>query len=327
VQKFGGTSLGTTERINRAAYRVSQTIRNGEFPVVVASAMAGVTDNLVKLASLIKADRSDDEYDVIISAGEQISAGLFASALNRLGIRAKSMLSWQIPILARKCEESERSVLQCRSENVKKAIDDEIVPVIAGFQGVTNDGRLVIFGRGGSDLTAVAVAASIFAKRCDIFTDVEGVYTADPRLVPKSRKIPFISYELMLEMAEYGAKVLQEQSVSHAMENKVPVHVASSFNNNPGTMVGVCPASARSVAGITLRPSLNEQTEISIIGRDITSSKNVYTSVNEGLETLGINYAVSDGSINRISFIISDKHTEIALNKLHTVCGLDVKEQ
>ncbi|MDR1365820.1 MAG: aspartate kinase [Holosporales bacterium] len=327
VQKFGGTSLGTTERIKRAASRISQTIKNGEIPVVVASAMGGVTDRFVRLAELVNADQYCNEYDVIISVGEQVSAGLIAAALADIGVKARSFLAWQLPIKVQSssCGEPMPQTLHVDSKFIDECIASGIVPVVAGFQGITTSNRLITLGRGGSDLTAVAIAAALSAKRCDIFTDVDGVYTADPRLAPKSHRIASLSYDLMLEMAAHGTKVLQGYSVECAVKHGVLVNVASSFNNKPGTIVsGNVAEKTQSAIGITTMPYKGSQSKISIIGYNIFCNAGISVAIEESMKPVGIDYTSVDGSKNRLSFLVDEQYTEVALNKIHCACGLDV---
>ncbi|MES1156136.1 MAG: aspartate kinase [Alphaproteobacteria bacterium] len=250
VMKFGGTSVGDVERIARVARIVAAERAPGRGVAVVVSAMSGETDKLVKLAQAAggKTDNGppvsgpafDDEYDVVVSSGEQVTTGLLALALRRIGVPARSWQNWQIPI--RSDAAHSRARLDSISEDVLgPAIDGGEVAVIPGFQAITVDNRATTLGRGGSDTSAVAVAAALCAERCDIYTDVDGVYTTDPRIVQKARRIEKISYEEMLEMASLGAKVLQTRSVELAMAKRVPVRVLSSFVEpgapNPGTLV------------------------------------------------------------------------------------------
>ncbi|MDR1032260.1 MAG: aspartate kinase [Holosporales bacterium] len=327
VQKFGGTSLGTTERVKKAAARISQSIKNGEVPVVIASAMGGVTDRLVRLAELINADQHCNEYDVIISAGEQVSAGLVAAALVDIGVKARSVLAWQLPIKVQSspCGEPMPQTLHVDCEIIDECIASRIVPIIAGFQGITANSRLVTLGRGGSDLTAVAVAGALFAKRCDIFTDVDGVYTADPRLVPKSHRIASLSYDLMFEMAAHGAKVLQGYSVECAVKHGVLINVASSFNNKPGTAISDNVAEKAHLAiGITAMPYEASQSKVSVIGYDIFCNAEINTAIEKSMKSIGVDYASVDGSKNRLSFVVNEQYTETVLSKIHSACGLDV---
>jgi len=256
VMKFGGTSVGDVERIRRVARIVAAERKPGpdgkcRGVAVVVSAMSGETDKLVKLARDAGGETPngpaaggpgfDDEYDVIVSTGEQVTTGLLALALRQLGIPARSWQNWQMPLKTDAAHSKARIDSIDESGALARAIDAGEVAVIPGFQGITGESRITTLGRGGSDTSAVAVAAALKADRCDIYTDVDGVYTTDPRIVPKARRLDKISYEEMLEMASLGAKVLQTRSVELAMAQRVPVRVLSSFvepgEPNAGTIV------------------------------------------------------------------------------------------
>ena len=246
VMKFGGTSVGDVDRIRRVARIVAAERRAGRGLAIVVSAMSGETDKLVRLArdaGGALADQGvgfDDEYDVVVSTGEQVTTGLLALALRAQGIPARSWQNWQIPITS-DAAHSKARVDAIADDRLGAAIDAGEVAIIPGFQGITSEGRVTTLGRGGSDTSAVAIAAALGAERCDIYTDVDGVYTTDPRIVAKARRLEKISYEEMLEMASLGAKVLQTRSVELAMAQRVPVRVLSSFvepgEENPGTLV------------------------------------------------------------------------------------------
>lgn len=244
--KFGGTSVADLERIRRVARLVAAEIAAGRKVAVVVSAMAGKTNELVAWTDGAgEASKglspSDDEYDTVVASGEQVTAGLLAMTLRNIGVSARSWLGWQIPIITDDAHGRSR-IEDIPPENLIGAMDLGEVAVIAGFQGVTKGGRVTTLGRGGSDTTAVAIAAAIKADRCDIYTDVDGVYTTDPRIEAKARRLAQISYEEMLEMASLGAKVLHTRSVEMAMAHGVPVRVLSSFiepgqSEGRGTMV------------------------------------------------------------------------------------------
>lgn len=250
--KFGGTSVGDVDRIARVARIVAAERKPGHGLAVVVSAMAGETDRLVQLARgaggdsgngpPLSAREFDDEYDVVVSSGEQVTTGLLALALRRLGVPARSWQNWQIPFRTDDAHAKAR-VVDIAEGDIGGSIDAGVVAVVPGFQGVTDANRITTLGRGGSDTSAVALAAALHAERCDIYTDVDGVYTTDPRIVAKARRLEKISYEEMLEMASMGAKVLQTRSVELAFAKRVPVRVLSSFVEpgapNPGTLV--CP--------------------------------------------------------------------------------------
>jgi aspartate kinase len=244
VMKFGGTSVGDVERIRRVARLVAAEREAGHSVAVVVSAMSGDTNRLVALADEagkgLTADKFDDEYDVVVATGEQVTTGLLALALRAMGVPARSWQGWQIRVASSDAHGSAR-IDGIDAAAVAASIDAGEVAVIPGFQGVTVEDRITTLGRGGSDTSAVAVAAALNAMRCDIYTDVDGVYTTDPRMVPRAQRLEKISYEEMLEMASLGAKVLQTRSVELAMAKQVPVRVLSSFvepgDPNPGTLV------------------------------------------------------------------------------------------
>lgn len=237
VQKFGGTSVGDTDRIKNVAQKVKKEIDAGNRVVVVVSAMAGVTNRLVKYCQEISPDYSPEEYDVVVSTGEQVTIGLLAMALQAIGVPAQSWTGWQVPVLTDDAASKAR-IAQIDVEGLNACLAQGRVPVVAGFQGVNENGRITTLGRGGSDTSAVALAAVLKADRCDIYTDVDGVYTTDPRFVKNARKLDRVTYEEMLEMASLGAKVLQTRSVELAMKYRVNLHVVSSFEQNPvGTTI------------------------------------------------------------------------------------------
>ncbi|MFP6713202.1 MAG: aspartate kinase [Rhodospirillales bacterium] len=236
VQKFGGTSVADIERIKNAALRAKAEYDAGNQVVVVVSAMAGVTNQLVEYVDKIGGLYDAREYDVVVSSGEQSNAGLMALAIQELGIQARSWLGWQIAIETDDIHGKARITGIATDELEKRLANGEIV-VVPGFQGISPANRITTLGRGGSDLTAVALAGALNADRCDIYTDVDGIYTTDPRIVAKAQKLDKITYEEMLEMASLGSKVLQTRSVELAMNHKVRVQVRSSFEDTPGTIV------------------------------------------------------------------------------------------
>ena len=236
VQKYGGTSVGTVERIRAVARRCLETQRKGHRVVVIVSAMSGETNRLLKLAKQIMEIPDERELDVIASTGEQVSVGLVALAIQAEGGRAVSLLGHQVRILTDSAFSRAR-IQDIDARAIGAALDDGKIAVIAGFQGVDKDGNITTLGRGGSDTSGVAIAAALKADVCEIYTDVDGVYTADPNVVSTARKVDRISYEEMLELASLGAKVLQIRSVEFGMKFGVPIHVRSSFNDNEGTWV------------------------------------------------------------------------------------------
>lgn len=240
VQKFGGTSVGDIERIKNVAKKVQAEIELGNRVVVVVSAMSGVTNQLVDYCnqvSKLQDDSSLAEYDSITATGEQVTCGLLALQLQSIGYKARSFLGWQVPVKTDNVYSKAR-IEDIDGSAILKAIEIYDVVVVAGFQGIDpKNNRVTTLGRGGSDTSAVAIAAAIKADRCDIYTDVEGVYTTDPRITDKARKLNKVSYEEMLEMAYSGSKVLQTRSVAMAMAHNVRVQVLSTFSNNPGTIL------------------------------------------------------------------------------------------
>ena len=236
VMKFGGTSMAGTERIREVAARVKRAVDAGDQVAVVVSAMAGETDRLVGFCREASPLADPREYDVVVAAGEQVTAGLLAIALQAVGVPARSWLGWQLPVHSSSAHSTAR-IEGIDTDHVVAAMVRGEVAVVPGFQGVSSEGRITTLGRGGSDTSAVALAAALRADRCDIYTDVDGVYTTDPRIVPRARKLARITYEEMLELASVGAKVLQTRSVELAMKEKVRVQVLSSFSDAPGTLV------------------------------------------------------------------------------------------
>jgi aspartate kinase len=241
VMKFGGTSMAGTERIRIVAARVKREVEAGNEVAVVVSAMAGETDRLVNFCREAAPLHDPKEYDVVVAAGEQITSGLLAITLQAMGVKARSWLGWQMPIQTSDAHSSAR-IEEIDTAALIAAMASGEVAVIPGFQGMTAEGRVTTLGRGGSDTSAVAIAAAVKADRCDIYTDVDGVYTTDPRIVPRARKLAKVTYEEMLELASVGAKVLQTRSVGLAMKENVRIQVLSSFDDRdsadlPGTLI------------------------------------------------------------------------------------------
>ena len=236
VMKFGGTSMAGLERVRASAERVKREVEAGNEVAVVVSAMAGETDRLVSFCQQAAPLHDPQEYDVVVSSGEQVTAGLMAIVLQSLEVPARSWLGWQMPMHTSAAHGTAR-ILGLDSEKVLASMAEGVVAVVPGFQGLAESGRVTTLGRGGSDTSAVAVAAALKADRCDIYTDVDGVYTTDPRIVPAARKLDRITFEEMLELASVGAKVLQTRSVELAMKEKVKLRVLSSFKDAPGTEI------------------------------------------------------------------------------------------
>lgn len=241
VQKFGGTSVGDIDRIKNVAIKVKKEVEAGHKVAVVVSAMSGVTNQLVGYVDKIAPLYDPREYDVVVSTGEQVTIGLLALALHQIGVNARSFTSWQLPVRTNDAHGKAR-VDTIGTEEILAAMNSGAVAVVPGFQGVSPEGRVTTLGRGGSDTSALALAAALKADRCDIYTDVDGVYTTDPRITDKARKLPMVTYEEMLEMASLGSKVLQTRSVELAMNHGVRVQVLSTFSEAlgsdlPGTLV------------------------------------------------------------------------------------------
>ena len=237
VMKFGGTSVANLDRIRRAAKRVGVEVAKGYDVIVIVSAMSGKTNELVGWVNETSPLFDAREYDAVVSSGENVTAGLMALTLQEMNIPARSWQGWQVPLLTNSAHSAAR-IEEIPTDNINAKFDEGMkVAVVAGFQGLSPEGRIATLGRGGSDTTAVAFAAAFGAERCDIYTDVDGVYTTDPRICSKARKLDRISFEEMLELASLGAKVLQTRSVELAMNHNVRVQVRSSFNDEPGTMV------------------------------------------------------------------------------------------
>jgi aspartate kinase len=400
VQKFGGTSVAGVARIKEVAQRVEREVKAGNEVAVVVSAMAGVTNQLVGWTSETSRLHDAREYDVVVASGEQVTAGLLALALQDRGIDARSWLGWQIPLRTDGVHGKAR-IDTIATDDLIRRMGTGQVAVVAGFQGLGPDNRVTTLGRGGSDTSAVALAAALHADRCDIFTDVEGVFTSDPRIVAKARKLDRITYEEMLEFASQGAKVLQTRSVELAMNHRVRVQVLSSFTDAPGTLVvdedeivekqvvsGI--AYNRDEAKITLlkvadRPGvaaaifgpladhainvdmivqnisedgrftdltftvakadleravkvLEEKrgelgfaaikpdpnvVKISVIGVGMRSHAGVAKQMFSTLAQKGINIQVISTSEIKVSVLIAEDYTELALRALHTAYGLD----
>jgi aspartate kinase len=400
VQKFGGTSVRDIERIKSVALRVKRESDAGHEVAVVVSAMAGVTNQLVGWVGETSRLHDAREYDVVVASGEQVTAGLLALALQDLGVNARSWLGWQIPLRTDGVHGKAR-ITDIPTVELERRFKDGQVAVIAGFQGFGSDNRITTLGRGGSDTSAVALAAALRADRCDIFTDVDGVYTSDPRIVAKARKLDKITYEEMLEMASQGAKVLQTRSVEMAMNHSVRVQVLSSFSNAPGTLVvdedeivekqvvsGIAynrdeakitlqhvadrPGVAAAIFGPLAEHAINVDmivqnvsedgrttdltftlsksdleravnvleerrtqlgfaavkpdrnvVKISVIGVGMRSHAGVAQQMFQTLADKGINIQVISTSEIKVSVLIAEEYTELALRALHTAYGLD----
>ena len=285
VQKYGGTSVGNPERISAVAARVAEHVRAGDKIVVVVSAMSGVTDNLIKLARAIAPEPDTREMDMLLATGEQQTIALTAMALHGLGIKAVSLTGAMAGIVTDKLH-TKAKISNISPKKVFEHLDTGHVVIVAGFQGQNEAGHITTLGRGGSDLTAIALAAALKADRCEIYTDVDGVYTADPRVVKNAKKIDEISYDEMLELASLGAKVMQARSVEFAKKFKVEFVVRSSFNKNPGTLVREEHAKMEDVVlrGVSLDKN---QAKVTILG--VPDKPGVAAGIFSALAAAGVN--------------------------------------
>jgi aspartate kinase len=303
VTKFGGTSVGTTERIRAVADRLIARKQAGDEVVAVVSAMGHVTDELVALAREICTEPPEREMDMLLSTGEQVSIALLAMAIHARGYDAVSFTGPQVGIVT-DAVHSKAKITEVRADRVKAALDDGKIVIVAGFQGVTPDGQITTLGRGGSDTTAVAVAAGVGADVCEIYTDVDGVFTADPRIVADARKIDLIGYEEMLEMAASGAGVLQMRSVEFARNHGVIIHCRSSFHDGAGTIVKEADASMEQaiISGVT-----HDTSEAKVTIRDVPDTPGVAARVFTALADANANIDmiiqnVSEDGMTDISF-------------------------
>jgi aspartate kinase len=330
VQKFGGTSVADIARIKEVARRVEREVASGHEVAVVVSAMAGVTNQLVGWTRAVSTLHDAREYDVVVSSGEQVTAGLLALALQNLGIDARSWLGWQIPIRTDGMHSKAR-ITAIETDEISCRLAAGQVPVVAGFQGLGPRARIATLGRGASDLTAVALAAALHADRCDIFTDVDGVYTADPHIVAKARKLGRITYEEMLEMASQGTKVLQTRSVELAMNHRVRLQVLSSFTDTPGTFVvdedeivekqvvsGI--AYSRDEAKITvLKVADRPGVAAAIFGPLADSAINVdmiVQNISEDGRTTDLTFTVAQADLERAVSVLEDRRALLGFSSL-----------
>jgi aspartate kinase len=403
VQKYGGTSVGSIQKIKAVAKKVIEYYNQGNQMVVVLSAMAGQTDTLIRLAHEITDDPDPRELDVLVSTGEQVSVALFAAAIKSMGYDARSLLGFQVVIHTSNLYGKAR-IHGIETERITRELDQGRIVAVAGFQGLDEHGDITTLGRGGSDTTAVALAAALKAEVCDIFTDVDGVYTTDPNICPKARKLDIISYEEMLEMASLGARVLEIRSVEFAKKYSVPIHVRSTFTDERGTMVVAETKDMEKVlvSGVTYnknearitvkkvpdRPGIASQifdsifrsgivvdmivqntsedgltdltftlpkpdfyktmklladvakeigaekilgdediAKVSIIGIGMRSHAGVAKKMFEVLARENINIIMISTSEIKVSCVIEEKYTELAVRALHTAFGLDNEEK
>jgi len=348
VMKFGGTSMAGTERIRRVAGIVRKQQAAGHQVAVVVSAMAGETDRLVNFCREANPLYDPAEYDVVVASGEQVTSGLLALTLQAMGCKARSWLGWQVPIHTVEAHAKAR-VASIDSEAVVASMEAGEIAVIPGFQGLGDDGRITTLGRGGSDTSAVAVAAAVKADRCDIYTDVDGVYTTDPRIVARARKLKYVTYEEMLELASVGAKVLQTRSVSLAMKEGVRVQVLSSFIDDdappaddlPGTMIVSEEEMAEMMEGIDMERQLvtgiaHDKNEAKVILTRVPDRPGAVAHIFSPLAQASINvdmiiqnvgrekgetdvtFTVPQADLARAQALLEDKRDEIGYNRIIT---------
>ena len=312
VQKFGGTSVGTIDRIRNVCSLINKELKNGNQVAVVSSAMSGETNKLVSLAENFDINKNKLEFDMIVSTGEQISIALISMALEELGLKGKPLLGWQIPIMGSN-DFTKAKINKIDGKLILELMNNGEIPIIAGFQGIDKDNNIVTLGRGGSDTSAVAIAAAIRADRCDIYTDVDGVYTTDPRIVKNAKKLDKISYEEMLEFASLGAKVLQTRSVEMAMRHRVTVQVLSSQTGKTGTFLTKEDEKMENelVSGIAYSKDEANITLINILDKPGVATK-IFTPLSEA--NINVDMIVQTGSENgnkiNFTYTVSRKDLE-----------------
>ena len=335
VQKYGGTSVGTPERIRNIAARILATQQAGNSVVAVVSAMSGVTDSLLKLARAVSDHPTDRELDVLLATGEQTTIALTAMAINALGGRAISLTGAQAGIVTDNFH-NKAKIANISPRQIRKYLSDGNIVIVAGFQGQTLQGNITTLGRGGSDLTAIAIAAALQAHNCEIYTDVDGIYTCDPRIVPSARKIDVIVYDELLEMASSGSKVMQSRSVEFAKKFNVPFEVRSSFNNNRGTIVKEENPSLENVVvrGVSIERNQAKVTITRVPDKPGTASK-IFTTLaaaNVVIDvivqnvsasgTTDISFTMNQDELDKIGPILTDVVKEIGAGELLTKGGI-----
>lgn len=322
VQKYGGTSVGDLDRIRNVAARIGRTRDQGHDVVVILSAMSGVTDQLISMAEKVCATPDCREMDVLLATGEQTTVSLMAIALQSLGYKARSMLGYQAEILT-DSRYTRARILDIGAERIRSMLAEGCIVVVAGFQGVDARGDITTLGRGGSDTSAVAVAAALKADRCEIYTDVDGIYTADPNICSRARKLSRIAYDEMLEMASLGAKVLQIRSVEFAKKYNVPLHVRSSFNEEEGTMVVHEDANMEKVVVSGVTHSKNEAriTLRKVPDRPGIASKILAPVADAGISVDMIIQNTRQGNITDLTFTVSKPDFAEAMRIAKEVAG------
>lgn len=327
VMKFGGTSVADLDRIRNVAQLVKKEFDKGNQVAVLVSAMAGTTDQLSKWVEELSPMHDAREYATVVSSGEQITAGLLAIALQDIGIPARSWLGWQIPFKTNQLHSAAR-IEEIGTEEILKRLETGTVCVVAGFQGISKDNRITTLGRGGSDTSAVALAAALKADQCDIYTDVEGIYTTDPRIVPRAQKLDKITYEEMLEMASLGAKVLQTRSVALAMNHRVRVQVLSSFTDKPGTLVVDEDeiVEKQVVSGIAYAKDEAQVTLVGVNNKPGIASELFTLLANENINVdMIIQNETEDGKKTDVTFTVTENDLEKARNILKTSSSVEYK--
>ena len=328
--KFGGTSVGTIDKIKNVANIIKKRHEEGNEIIVVVSAMSGVTNDLVKKSSLISDNFRAEELDALLSSGEQISSSLLAGAIIELGIKARSWLGWQLPILTNNNYTSS-SIIKIKTDEVLKFISNRGIAVVAGFQGVSSENRITTLGRGGSDLSAVAVAKFFQADSCEIYTDVDGVLTTDPSINQKAKKIDKISYEEMLEMSSLGAKVMQPSAVQSSMIDDIPIHVKSTFSEKEGTKIiseneidhkkavtGIAYSKNNakvSIVGVVDKPGVAADV-FEPIGKNNINIDMVIQNTSLDGKTANITFTIKQEDLNKTLNIIEKNKKKISYNKL-----------
>ena len=312
VLKFGGTSVADVPQIKKISYKIKSEVDKGNKVIVVVSAMSGVTNNLIELVNNTSELAPYSEYDVVLSSGEQVTAALLTIALNNLNIKGRSWLGWQVPIITENTY-GKAVIEEIKTLNILESFKNNEVAIISGFQGISSENRITTLGRGGSDTSAVAIAAAFRAERCDIYTDVDGVYTTDPRIVKSAKKLESITYEEMLELASQGAKVLQTRSVALGMKYGVNLRVLSSFEDLPGTH-------------ILKEGSYMEKSEISGIAHSLNEAKVTLSGVpDKPGQAAQIFSALADHSINVDMIVQSSSINEGSTDITFTIPETDLK--
>ena len=327
VQKLGGSSLSSIKKIKRAAQKIKKEIISGNNVVVVVSALGKTTDYLQSLINKTDVNADLKEIDTILSSGEQVSSALMALFLNKIGINSRSFLGWQIPIITNKSYGRAR-ILDINATFLKQIIKDQVTPIIAGFQGISEELRITTIGRGGSDTTAVAIASKLHADRCEIFTDVDGVFTTDPRYVKKAKKINNLTYDEILEMASVGAQVLEPRSVSLAKKNNVPLIVKSSFRNIEGTNISKSKKiiEKRNVSGIVFSKNDSKITLLGVPDKPGVAAKIFGSLARQDINVDMIVQNISvDGKFSDLTFTVSENdlfRAKKSINKIKKEVGI-----